>query len=227
MPAAPWKKIDQNLQSADLHALKQHLRCMEYEKRICDCLGGLPDPTSRNEVRYSCFVTNWILCSIFASGSYAFLAMLPACFLTASQGNVLLNRLGNATHPNTQIDEIVKTVWKLKAMILQIPHISSASGCLSYFCEDHACFLMPLDMLFLQLERFFIFSPLGPLLVILHSFPSYHSFQEVFLSTAALHPSPLAPSSWSHHRTPHCLLSVSSTGLETIRVWGCVHYSTQ
>jgi len=115
----------------------------------------------------------------------------------------------------------------LKAMILQIPHISSGSGCLSYFCEDHACFLMPLDMLFLQLERFFISSPLGPLLVILHSFPSYHSFQEVFLSTAALHQSPLAPSSWSHHRTPHCLLSVSSTGLETIRVWGCVHYSTQ
>ena len=99
--------------------------------------------------------------------------------------------------------------------------------CLSYFCEDHACFLMPLDMLFLQLECFFVSSPLGPLLVILHSFPSYHSLQEVFLSTAALHPSPLAPSSWSHHRTPHCLLSVSSTGLETIRVWDCVHYSIQ
>ena len=113
MPEAPWKKIDQNLQSADLHALKQHLRCMEYEKRRCDCLGGLPDPTSRNEMRCSCFVTNWILCSIFASGSYVFLAMLPACFLTASQGNVLLNRLGNATHPNTQIDEIVKTGWWL------------------------------------------------------------------------------------------------------------------
>lgn len=31
------KKIDQNLKSADLYVLKQHLRCMEYEKRIGDC----------------------------------------------------------------------------------------------------------------------------------------------------------------------------------------------
>lgn len=98
------KKIDQNLKSADLHALKQHLRYMEYEKRICDYLARLPDHTSRNEVRYSCFVTSWMLCSIFASGSYAFLAMLPECFLTASQGNVLLISLGNAIDPNTQID---------------------------------------------------------------------------------------------------------------------------
>lgn len=92
-------------------------------------------------------------------------------------------------------------------MILQI--LTSLPVLLSFIFLRRSCMFSAatLDMLFLQLECFFISSPLGPLLVILHSFPSYHSFQKVFLSTAALHPSPLAPSSSPSPDCTVCYLS--------------------